>query len=110
MATPAAASAAVVATAPAPARSVRPSKARAPTTATKPAAPVPNGIVQLAITPWGQIEVDGRPAGLTPPLSKLELREGTHQVTVRNGDNAPFTTTVRVTPDKPVIVRHRFGS
>jgi serine/threonine-protein kinase len=67
------------------------------------------GALQLAISPWGQVEVDGTPAGTTPPLTQLSLPEGTHQVTVRNADFPPHTVTVQVSADKPVTVRHRFG-
>jgi serine/threonine-protein kinase len=73
------------------------------------AAPIVNGAVQLAISPWGLVEVDGAPAGTTPPLARLTLPEGTHTVTVRNDDFPPFSTTVQVSADKPVTVRHRFA-
>ncbi len=72
-------------------------------------APIVNGAVQLAISPWGLVEVDGAPAGTTPPLARLTLPEGTHTVTVRNDDFPPFSTTVQVSADKPVTVRHRFA-
>jgi len=68
------------------------------------------GKVQLAISPWGQIEVDGVAAGTTPPLSQLTLPTGTHRIVVRNDDFPPFTTQVTVNDDKPVTLRHRFGS
>jgi len=68
------------------------------------------GVVQLAVAPWGQIEVDGKGAGLTPPLAQLTLSVGEHVITVRNADFAPHTVTVRVSSDQPVVVRHRFGS
>lgn len=68
------------------------------------------GQLQLAVSPWGQIEVDGRSVGITPPLSKLELAEGPHQIVVRNGDHPPYTVQVQVSADKPLVVRHRFGS
>jgi eukaryotic-like serine/threonine-protein kinase len=75
------------------------------------AAPAPTkGIVQLAISPWGQVEIDGVAAGTTPPLSRLTLPTGKHQIVVRNEDFPPFTTTVTVDDDKPVTLRHRFGS
>ncbi len=77
--------------------------------ATTAAAPVAMGQLQLAISPWGQVEVDGTPAGTTPPLTRLNLPEGSHTITVRNEDFAPYTTTVQVSADKPVTVRHRFG-
>ena len=75
------------------------------------AAPVAaaTGLLQFAISPWGQIEVDGAAAGTTPPLTQLTLAEGAHTITVRNADFAPFTATVQVSADKPVTVRHRFG-
>ena len=72
------------------------------------AAPI-NGVLQLAISPWGQVEVDGTAAGTTPPLTRLNLPEGNHTITVRNEDFPPHTVTVQVSADKPVTVRHRFG-
>jgi serine/threonine-protein kinase len=68
------------------------------------------GVVQLAISPWGQVEVDGVAAGTTPPLSRLTLPAGKHQVVVRNDEFPPLTVTVTVDEDKPVTLRHRFGS
>jgi serine/threonine-protein kinase len=76
----------------------------------KPAAAPVLGTLQLAISPWGEVEVDGESAGTTPPLTRLTLSEGTHTVTVRNADFPPYTATVKVQADKPSTVRHRFGS
>ncbi len=89
---------------PAPGREARPGAAAAPA-----AAPPVTGQLQLAITPWGQVEVDGQPAGTTPPLARLTLTEGAHSITVRNEDFPPFTVVVQVSADKPVTVRHRFN-
>jgi serine/threonine-protein kinase len=75
-----------------------------------PPAPLPTGVVQIAVSPWGQIEVDGTSAGTTPPLTRLELPQGTHTITVRNDDFPPLTLRVQVDPDKPVQIKHRFGS
>ena len=72
--------------------------------------PTATGVVQLAVAPWGEIEVDGKGAGVTPPLTQLNLSVGEHVITVRNADFAPHTITVRVSTDQPVVVRHRFGS
>ncbi len=72
-------------------------------------APAATGTLQLAISPWGQVEVDGSPAGTTPPLTRLALTEGSHTITVRNVDFPPYTTTVQVQADKPLTVRHRFA-
>jgi serine/threonine-protein kinase len=91
--------------APAPTRGAAP-KATAPSVAN---APVATGTVQLAVSPWGHVDVDGQPAGTTPPLSRLTLTEGTHTISIRNDDGVPYTTTVQVQADKPATVRHRFA-
>jgi serine/threonine-protein kinase len=75
-----------------------------------PAAPAVPGVVNLAVSPWGQIEVDGVATGTTPPLSHLKLPAGTHRIVIRNTDFPPFAATVLVDEDKPVTLRHRFGS
>ena len=68
------------------------------------------GTVKIAISPWGQVEVDGTPSGAAPPLTELTLAEGRHQIVVRNGDFAPFTSTVNVVGGQVVSLRHKFGS
>jgi serine/threonine-protein kinase len=68
------------------------------------------GLVHMAISPWGQVEVDGVPAGTAPPLTRLELPQGSHSITVRNEDFPPYTQRVQVDPDRPVTLKHRFGS
>ncbi len=83
--------------------------ARPVATRAAPEAAAPMGTVHLAITPWGYVEVEGRPAGATPPLNALSLPAGRHTVTIRNQDFPPFVTTVQVSADKVATVRHRFA-
>jgi serine/threonine-protein kinase len=73
------------------------------------AAALATGSLRLAISPWGTVEIDGAPAGTAPPLTQLSLPEGRHTVTVRNADFPAYTTTVQVSADAPVTVRHRFA-
>jgi hypothetical protein len=68
------------------------------------------GEVRIAVTPWGEVEVDGASQGTAPPLSVLRLPEGRHQIVIRNADFPPHATSVVVRAGEPVIVRHRFGS
>ena len=77
--------------------------------AAAPAAPLATGTLQLAVSPWGNVDVDGSPAGTTPPLTRLTLPEGTHTITLRNDDFPPYTTTVQVSADQPTSLRHRFA-
>lgn len=86
-------------------RRARDSRPAAPATA----APAV-GTVKVAVSPWGQVEVDGTPVGTTPPLNELTLPEGRHQITIRNADFPAFTTQVTVTGGQAVTLKHRFGS
>ncbi len=102
---------------PAPTRSVASSKPRkpppkvmAPVAPAETMAPLAKGWINIAISPWGEVEVDGTGAGTTPPLSRLELPSGQHTITVRNADFPPYTQRVTVDAERPVTVRHRFGS
>jgi len=71
---------------------------------------VATGTVRIAISPWGQVEVDGAASGAAPPLTELTLTEGRHQIVVRNGDFAPFVATVNVVAGQTTSIRHKFGS
>src|SRR6185295_10890563 len=62
------------------------------------AAPLASGVIRLAISPWGQVEVDGTPVGTAPPLNEITLSEGKHQITIRNEDFPPYSASVNVTP------------
>ena len=68
------------------------------------------GSVRIAVSPWGNVEVNGSPVGTTPPLNELTLPEGRHQIVIRNADFPPYTATISVAPGQPVNLKHKFGS
>jgi serine/threonine-protein kinase len=74
------------------------------------AAPQASGSVRLAVSPWGQVEVDGTPVGTTPPLSEITLSEGKHQIVIRNADFPPYSSSVSVSAGTPVTLKYKFGS
>ncbi|CAN7218853.1 serine/threonine-protein kinase [Rhizobacter sp. LjRoot28] len=92
-------------------RRAREARERAERAAATPAPQaVASGTIRLAVSPWGQVEVDGKPVGTTPPLNEITLSEGRHTVTIRNDEFPPFTATINVVGGQPVNVKHRFGS
>ncbi|WP_428422540.1 serine/threonine-protein kinase [Methylibium sp.] len=104
--------------APVPAASQAPVAVEAPAAAsrTPAAAPPPaaravatSGVLQLAISPWAEIEVNGKAQGIAPPLNQLSLPAGRHTVTLRNSGYAAHVITVDVEPNESVVVKHRFG-
>ena len=73
-------------------------------------AAVATGTVRIAVSPWGQVEVDGVPSGAAPPLTELTLAAGRHQIVVRNGEFAPFVALIDVVAGQAMSLRHKFGS
>jgi len=87
-------------------------KAAPATTATAKPAPakaeVPPGTVNLAVLPWGEVFVNGRSRGVSPPLKNLKLPPGTYTIEVRNTTFAPSKQKVQVKSREEVTVRHVF--
>jgi serine/threonine-protein kinase len=66
------------------------------------------GQVLLDIAPWGEVLVDGRPVGVSPPLTELQLPAGKHALEIRHSDGRAVVAEVMVDPARPQRVRHRF--
>ncbi|WP_428417426.1 serine/threonine-protein kinase [Methylibium sp.] len=90
-----------------------PTTVAAPAAATTAAQAAPiavgSGVLQLAISPWAEVEVDGKVQGLTPPLNQLSLPAGRHTVTLRNSGYAAHAIAIDVVANESVLVKHRFG-
>ncbi|MEX2197347.1 MAG: adenylate/guanylate cyclase domain-containing protein [Burkholderiales bacterium] len=77
---------------------------RSPTSATAIAA----GTLELSILPWGEVYVDGKRRGVSPPLRTIELPPGAHTVEVRNTSFRSHVLRVQVVSGEQVRIRHRF--
>lgn len=69
------------------------------------AAPV---AVRVAVRPWGEVLINGRSRGISPPLRELSLAPGRYQVTVRNASAGDHRMTLTVAPGKPATIAHEF--
>jgi class 3 adenylate cyclase len=84
--------------------------------AAKPVAPAPasaaapggDGKVVVAIAPWGEVFVNGRSRGVSPPMQSLELPAGPHTIEIRNGKFPAHVQRIVVKPGEAVRIRHRF--
>jgi len=74
----------------------------------KPAAPGDPGFITFAITPWGEVYVDGKQQGVSPPLREVQVKPGRHTLEVRNADFPAYIQTVVVKPGERIRIRHRF--
>lgn len=78
----------------------------------KPAPPPPpqTGKIVLAVSPWGEVYIDGRLHGTTPPLAELELPPGRHRVEIRNSAQLPYHTFVELQAGQTQPIRHNFSN
>ncbi|NHZ82286.1 protein kinase [Massilia sp. CCM 8695] len=63
-----------------------------------PAAPVLKPVrVALRISPWGEVYVNGKKRGVSPPMKSLQLMPGDYKIEVRNGALTPHRLQLKVT-------------
>ncbi|MEN9544675.1 MAG: hypothetical protein RLZZ598_1508 [Pseudomonadota bacterium] len=104
------AAASVIATPASPLTTADPPRPLAAPAASAPApAEAASGVLQLAVAPWAEIEIDGRKIGVSPPLNRLVLDVGRHEVVLRNGSQPVYRKTIEIDAEQPASIRHRFG-
>lgn len=64
--------------------------------------------VSFSIQPWGEVSVNGRKRGASPPLRLLKLSPGTHVIDIRNGDLPVRTVTVDLQSGQETTISHKF--
>jgi eukaryotic-like serine/threonine-protein kinase len=80
-------------------------KAMPPAEAAK---PVALGSLEFAVTPWGEVYIDGRKTGITPPLNEIRLKPGKHTIEIRNTTFQPHRQTVDLHANLSVRIKHKF--
>ena len=79
-----------------------------PANATKSLAHNGRAHVALAIRPWGDVYVNGKKRGISPPLRQLELKPGRHMVEVRNDAYPPYRIAIDLRGKATAKVAHDF--
>jgi class 3 adenylate cyclase len=64
--------------------------------------------LELAVAPWGEVLVDGKSRGVSPPLRVLEVAPGPHTIEIRNTTFPAHVARVEVKPGEAVKIQHRF--
>jgi PEGA domain-containing protein len=62
----------------------------------------------LAIKPWGEVYIDGKKIGITPPLKRFEVAPGRRQITVTNSGLPSYQREVTLDPEEQMTVAHDF--
>jgi class 3 adenylate cyclase len=69
---------------------------------------VPPATLVFAITPWGEIFVNGKSRGVTPPMKSIKLDPGKYKIEVRNTTFAVHSENLDLKARDEVTVRHKF--
>lgn len=66
------------------------------------------GRVTFAVTPWGEVYVNGEKRGISPPMTEIKLAQGKHVVEIRNANFPPYKEAVVIDPDTNLRIKHKF--
>jgi hypothetical protein len=80
----------------------KPDKTEAPGVAGRP------GRLELAVTPWGEIIIDGKSRGVSPPLRLLEIPAGSHTIEIRNSTFPSRVEKINLKTGEARRIQHRF--
>jgi serine/threonine-protein kinase len=74
--------------------------------------PQPGGTAKLiiAVSPQGELYIDGKHHGTTPPITTLDLEPGMHRIEIRSGSRKPFLTYMAVEAGDERRIRHDFAA
>lgn len=67
-------------------------------------------VVSLVIRPWGEIYLDGKKQGVSPPLMELQVLAGRHEIKIRNTAFPVVTKVVRVKAGEKIRISHEFAN
>jgi class 3 adenylate cyclase len=84
-------------------------KAAAEAKPAEPAKPsAPPATIVFAVSPWGEIVVNGKSRGVTPPMKSLKLEPGKYKIEVRNTTFPVHTENLDLKARDEVTVRYKF--
>lgn len=79
-----------------------------PTKADAAKQPLTLGTVMLSIDPWGEVFINGKSIGTSPPVKQHKLAPGKYKIEVRNTSFTPFVANVEVKAKEDLRIKHKF--
>ncbi len=67
-------------------------------------------VMSLVILPWGEIYLDGRKQGISPPLIELQVAAGKHEIEIRNANFPVFKQTIHAKAGEKIKIQHKFSN
>ena len=67
-------------------------------------------VLHLVVLPWGEVYLDGRMQGVSPPLMELQVAPGKHVIEIRNAKFPVYKQTVQAKVGKKLKISHTFAN
>ena len=67
-------------------------------------------VMSLVVLPWGEIYLDGRIQGISPPLIELQVAPGRHEIEIRNSNFPVYKQIVNVKSGGKLEIKHTFAN
>jgi len=67
-------------------------------------------VMSLVILPWGEVYLDGRKQGVSPPLMEMRVVPGKHQIEIRNTSFPVYKQTIQVKVGEKLKIKHTFAN
>ncbi|MDX8398652.1 MAG: adenylate/guanylate cyclase domain-containing protein [Gallionellaceae bacterium] len=67
-------------------------------------------LVLISVKPWGEVYLDGKMVGVSPPLTKLKVSVGPHVIELKNANFPVYKRVVSIKTDKQLKIQHKFAN
>lgn len=67
-------------------------------------------VMTLVVLPWGEVYLDGRMQGISPPLIELQVAPGKHEIEIRNTKFPVYKKVIQVKVGEKLKIKHTFAN
>jgi serine/threonine-protein kinase len=65
-------------------------------------------VMSLVVLPWGEVYLDGRMQGVSPPLIELQVAPGRHEIEIRNANFPVYKQVIQAKVGEKLKIQHTF--
>ncbi len=65
--------------------------------------------LNFTVLPWGEVFIDGKSRGASPPLKKIKLSPGRHRIEIKNSTFSSYRKMVKLKAGETMKIRHKFN-
>ncbi|MBI3903234.1 MAG: PEGA domain-containing protein [Nitrosomonadales bacterium] len=74
------------------------------------AKPAATAQISIAVTPWGEIYLDGKIQGISPPLEELKVTPGKHVIEIFNTSFPTYRQNVQLKAGGKIKIKYKFAN